>query len=432
MNTLVTGATGFIASQIVTDLLEDGHKVTCAVRNIDSAKNLFPYADVILCDFIKDTTANIWLPRLKNIDIVINCVGILHHPNKKVIWAIHHDTPRALFDACVQANVKKIIQISALGIDNVDVPYAKSKKAIEDYLQTLSIPSVILRPSLVYGRGSYGGTSLFRGLAGLPWIIPVPGNGNQQFQPIHLTDLSKAILQLLKREQTKNLRLSAVGPEKISLKNILIQLRAWLNFKKAGVLPTPLFFIKLGSLFGNWSPNTALNNDSYSILIQNNIAPENAFDEFRNTIGFSPRNFLKGLYLEPSTVQDHWHAKLYFLKPVVQYSIAFIWIYTGICSAFLVPKESIFSLLSFAGIPIAWQTTVLYGASCLDALLGLLTLLGIQLKKVGIIQCLLIILYTILITWKMPALWIEPFGAIAKNIPLLAAIAVMIQLESDR
>lgn len=97
MNILVTGATGFIASQIVTDLLAAGHSVTCCVRNMPYAKNLFPTSTILSCDFIHDTTSDHWTKRLENIDVVINCVGIFYHPNKKIIWAIHYDTPRALF-----------------------------------------------------------------------------------------------------------------------------------------------------------------------------------------------------------------------------------------------------------------------------------------------------------------------------------------------
>src|SRR4029078_11891029 len=138
-------------------------------------------------------------------------------PNQKILWAIHHDTPKALFDACVKTGVKKIIQISALGIDHSDTTYSKSKKAIEAYLFTLPIKSFILRPSLVYGRGSYGGTSLFRGLAGLPWFIPVPGEGQQTFQPIHLQDLSKAILRLIEIPLEQNQKFAAVGPKSIKL-----------------------------------------------------------------------------------------------------------------------------------------------------------------------------------------------------------------------
>ena len=101
------------------------------------------------------------------------------------MWNIHYEAPKAIFEACVEQGIKKIIQISALGIDKVDVPYAKSKLAIDNYLQTLDIDSTIVRPGLVYGKGAYGGSSLFRGLAGLPFILPMPGRAEQLQQPIH-------------------------------------------------------------------------------------------------------------------------------------------------------------------------------------------------------------------------------------------------------
>jgi nucleoside-diphosphate-sugar epimerase len=211
MHILVTGASGFIASQIVTDLLHKGHTVTCCVRNTAYTQRLFPQSKVIACNFITDTHADIWEQRLRGIDIVINCVGILYHPNKKIIWAIHRDTPIALFDACVKAGIKKIIQISALGIEANAFAYAASKKAADDYLLTLPLSSIILRPSVVYGKGSYGGTSLFRGLAGLPYIIPMPGNGKQELQPIHIADLSRAVSYLIVQPSQSNRVLVAAG-----------------------------------------------------------------------------------------------------------------------------------------------------------------------------------------------------------------------------
>jgi len=40
--------------------------------------------------------------------------------------------------------------------------------------------------------------------------------------------------------------------------------------------------------------------------------------------------------------------------------------------------------------------------------------------------------YTILLTVLAPALWLEPFGALLKNLPILALIAVWMVLEEER
>lgn len=432
MNILVTGASGFIAAQIVTDLINGGHTVTCAVRNTAYAQQIFPHCKVIACNFIKDTTPDHWIPRLNDIDIVINCVGILYHPNKKVIWAVHYDTPRALFDTCVKVGVKKIIHISALTVDKSKVEYAKSKKALDDYLLTLPIISVILRPSFVYGRGSYGGSSLFRGLAGLPWVIPVPGKGEQLFQPIHSEDLAKAILRLIENPANESLILNAVGPKRVSLKEVLTTMRGWLGFSKAKLLFIPFWLIRLGSRLGDFIPYSAMNTSSIKMLAQNNIATDEDAAQFHHHIGFVPRDFTTGVFSQPSTVQDHWHARLFFLKPALQFSIAFVWIFTALCSAFFYPKSASYELLAQVGIPTAWQPLFLYGASVINGLLGLAMLFWYQLKTVCMLQIGIIVLYSTIVTVMLPHLWWDPFGTIAKNIPLIVATLVFLALESDR
>jgi nucleoside-diphosphate-sugar epimerase len=432
MNVLVTGASGFIAAQLVTDLTLAGHDVTCCVRNVSYTRNLFPQATILQCDFINDININCWIERLNNIDVVINCVGIFYHPNKKITWAIHFYTPKALFDACVKTGIKKIIQISALGIETSHVEYAKSKKAADDYLLTLPIPSFILRPSLVYGRGSYGGTSLYRGLAGLPWVIPVPHKGKQVFQPIHLQDLARSVVHLVKSPLNQSVILNAVSQQQITLSEILTKIRSWLGFPKARLLYMPLWLIRLGSSFGDLIPYSVINTTAYKLLLQNNITSIEETKKFQKQIGFVPRDFTTGIYSQPSTVQDHWHARLYFLKPLLQISIAFIWLFTAACSIFFYPKSNSYKLLEEIGVNNFWQPILLYGASILDAALGIAILFSYHLKKVCILQIIVIGLYSAIITWKLPHLWLEPFAPIAKNIPLIVAILVLLALESDR
>ena len=188
MRILVTGAAGFIGRHIVAALGSAGHRVVCATRDVERTRRMFPGQESIACDFNRDVTTDAWLPRLVGIDAVVNCVGILQSRRGQSMAAIHSAAPKALFDACVRTGVRRVMQISALGVGpQVSTAYSQSKLDADRYLETLDLDWVVLRPSLAYTpAGSFGGTSLFRALAALPWIVPLVGNGRQLFQPIHM------------------------------------------------------------------------------------------------------------------------------------------------------------------------------------------------------------------------------------------------------
>ena len=110
-----------------------------------------------------------WLNYLRGVDGVVNCAGILQTRNGQSAAAIHHGAPAALFEACVAKGVRRVVQISAVSADDAaGTEYARTKKAADDHLRSLNLDWTVLRPSLVYAQGSYGGTSVIRGIAGFP------------------------------------------------------------------------------------------------------------------------------------------------------------------------------------------------------------------------------------------------------------------------
>lgn len=109
MRILVTGATGFIGRHIAARLGAAGHRVVCCVRDVPRARRLFPDCECIPCDFNDDVAPDAWLPRLAGVDAVVNCVGILQSRRGQAMAAIHRDAPKALFDACAQARLRRVI-----------------------------------------------------------------------------------------------------------------------------------------------------------------------------------------------------------------------------------------------------------------------------------------------------------------------------------
>ncbi len=166
MKILLTGATGFIGSHLKAALEELKHAVTACSRGTG-------------VDYTRMRTPEAWKELVEGVEVVINAVGIIAESKKQSFEVLHKRAPIALFQACEQAKVERIIQISALGVDgNAFTPYQLSKKAADDALRALNIPSVILRPSLVYGKGG-ASMAMFQHLASLP-IIPLVGDGQYQ------------------------------------------------------------------------------------------------------------------------------------------------------------------------------------------------------------------------------------------------------------
>lgn len=428
MNILLTGASGFIGSHLVQALSNAGHSVTICVRNTKSAQHRWPEINIVQADFTLDHDETDWIARLNNIDVVINAVGIIRETGKQTFAALHTKAPCALFSASQKAGVKRVIQISALGADETAFSqYHLSKRAADEYLMSQDMDWAIVMPSIVYGPGAKSMT-LFKAIASLP-IIPLVDSGDQPVQPIHIDDLSRGVLQLIEKESPNKLRIDMVGPKPITMKEIYTQLRSWLGMGKARFISVPYQMALLGGRIGGFLGKTPITREAIQMLRKGNtgdVAP------FVNQFGFIPASFEESLKKTPAQQADHWHGGLFLLKPLLRFSIAFLWIFTGIISAFVFPVEQSYAMLAKAGITGIWAPIMLYGAAAADLALGIATLLAYRISLVGFIQISVMVLYTIIITFSQPEQWLHPFGPVSKNIPLIIATMIMMTLERKR
>jgi uncharacterized protein YbjT (DUF2867 family) len=424
MRVLLTGASGFIGQHLLAALRARGHAVVCAGRERASSQPRMDCDEFVAADFAHDVTVETWLPRLRGVDAVINAVGIFREHGPQTFEALHVKAPCALFDACERAGVRRVIQVSALGADeHASSAFHLSKRRADRHLASLPLSWTIVQPSLVFGLGGRS-ASLFCALASLP-LIPLPGRGDQRVQPIHIDDLTAGMVALLDRPLAGRSVIPFVGCKEISLRHFLEALRRSMGLGRALFLPIPLPLINVAARVGALLPGSLLETDSLKMLQRGNTADPTQVTE---AIGHPPRpasELIDASEKEPLRQA----AQLSWLLPMLRLSIAAVWIVTAIVSVGVFPREQSYELLVRTGVPANLAPFFLYSAAVLDLVLGFATLIMRQRRWLWIAQIGLILVYTVIISVRLPEFWMHPYGPLLKNLPMLAALILLHALE---
>lgn len=176
-NILITGATGFLGSQL-TEILSgiDDYKIYRQVRSEEKRER---DSDILVKNISGETD---WCKSLDDIDIIIHLAAKVHdmsykddHSNNNEYFSVNYKGTVKLLNEAAKANVKKIIFISTIKVNGEsnntrsytekDKPspqdsYSRSKYEAERYIaensKKLGINYVIIRPALVYGMGVKG------------------------------------------------------------------------------------------------------------------------------------------------------------------------------------------------------------------------------------------------------------------------------------
>ncbi len=291
---LVCGAQGFIGRHLVQRLQQAGFLVRAGVRGGRSTPALPDGVEPCLVDFARDTQPERWHARVADCEAVINAVGVLREQPGQAMRAVHHEAPAALFSACANMGVRRVLQISALMPPASRTSYAQSKRLAEAALLALRaegrLEACVLRPSIVFGAGG-ASTALFQRLARLPWL-PWPAQAlSPRIQPIRVDELAEACLRLLDPQHPLPAVLDLVGPEAFTLPDFIARLRALQGHKPARLLVLPAALGSASARVGDCCPWQPWGSETLALLGADNtaeLAPLSAL------LGRAPRPVLEG------------------------------------------------------------------------------------------------------------------------------------------
>jgi uncharacterized protein YbjT (DUF2867 family) len=432
MRVLVTGAYGLIGAACLARLHRDGHELVAAGRTLGQARRRAPYARWIEADYDRLIRADDWLPLLQHIDAVVNCVGVLQDGARDDVRRVQVEATTSLFAACERGGIRRLIHISAIGASR-DAPtaFARTKAEAEDDLAGRKLDWIILRPGLVLAPVVYGGTAMLRGLAGLPFAIPVL-EPDARMQVVSVDDVAETVAYCLKTNAASKLKWDVAHPDVLTLGALVTALRGWLGFASRPILRVPRAFGTAISAFADGLGYLGWRSPARSTALRQlsaGVVGEPA--SWIAATGIAPKSLDDILAQQPSGVADRWFARLFWIKPLSITGLASFWSLTGIITLGA-GREAAMGHLAAAGFSPALAVPTLLIGAWFDVLLGLALLIRPVARGVLLTMLFGSFFYLIVGTALAPQLWSDPLGPFLKVVPMLVAVLFTLAILDER
>jgi len=239
---LVSGATGFIGSRLISALVYKGYKVTgMSRRDIpDSENTRYVKADVFDLEQLEKA--------MQGIDIAYYLLHSME--GNKGEWQEFASREKIqaenFLKAATQAGVKRIIYLGGLVNDSLELsPHMHSRKEVGEILASGIIPVTELRASIIIGAqgGSY---AMLRYLVERLRVMVCPSWVKSLAQPIAVDDVVDYLIGCMEKEETTGKVFEIGGPDKMTYEELMRVYAAYLN-KNLFVIQIPFLTTRLSS-----------------------------------------------------------------------------------------------------------------------------------------------------------------------------------------
>lgn len=242
MRILVLGATGYVGSRLVPDLLEEGHTVVAASSSAP-APSRFAWGsavDWVQCDVTSSADVESALVDVDAVCYLVHSLSSRGFSGKDLLGA---EVVRRGVDA---APVSRVVYLSGLvpDVPRDDLsPHIASRLEVEEELLRATTSTVALRAGVIIGAGSTS-FEVIRQLGTLLVVQPVPLWLRSKVQPISVTDAVRALVEAFADGSTMTGAVDIGGPDVLRYPRLLAAYARAAHLLRIRVpvllVPTPL------------------------------------------------------------------------------------------------------------------------------------------------------------------------------------------------
>lgn len=284
MRILLTGATGYIAQRLLPVLLEQGHEVTCVVR--DSSR--FDQSKFGHQDLVKVIEADLMDPESlkvfpENIDAAYYLVHSMSGGGK---FSDNESKSAGNFNQALErTNARQVIFLS--GIVNSDElsDHLASRKKVEELLGEGRIPLTTLRAGIIVGSGS-ASFEIIRDLVEKLPVMVAPKWLHTKCQPIAIRNVIEFLSGVLLQQFSYGKHYDIYGPDILSYKQMLLQFAEVRGLKRK-IYTVPVMTPKLSSYW------------LYFVTSTSYMLARNLVDSMRVDVVAKPNDLAEKLDIQP-------------------------------------------------------------------------------------------------------------------------------------
>ena len=289
MRVLVLGGSGFLGRHVVAALRERGHSAIVGSRRREPRRNpkatAGPECAWRIVRFERMTTPESWACTLRDIDVVVNCVGIMREWGSATFDCVQHRAPAALAQACAGVAMRRLVHVSALGLDAAARSrFLQSKILCEDAIRSAAVATTIVRPSLLDGEGGYGARWI-RALARLP-VHAVPADAAGRMAVLDVRDAGEAIAVACEDDAADHRDIELGGSDLRTMREHLAALRRVHSQSPAWCVKIPPLLARIASHLCDFLHLSPFSFGHLELLQHDNVPAINALPSL---LGRAPR-----------------------------------------------------------------------------------------------------------------------------------------------